>query len=417
MVQEYLEFFAAAYNINGPARTKIVNDVLELTDLGYKRDALVDGLSRGMKQRLSIARVLVHDPKVLLLDEPAGNLDPRARIEMRELLKELQRRMGKTILISSHILPELADLCNTVGIIEQGELLYSGPSPTSSARPAAARCCTSASPTTRNRPPPLLSQDPNIDQRRRPTTASWKSPSKTASPTTASSPQRLIAAGYRADPPQGRRSESGNGVHAIDQRDRAVTPCSASPTISGAHSRKPDSAARGAAGGKKRRDLSSAADTSACSSFSSSTFISTSGTSYGSSDMADLTKDSAQIFQYMSYLQLGLVALLSPIFTAGAITQEKDSQTYDILLATPLTNGQIVLGSLLSRVFFVVALLVSGIPVFSITQIFGGVAIRASSQLPHRRQPPHSSPAPWPWPSPPSKSAPAAPSSAFISSS
>jgi ABC-2 type transport system ATP-binding protein len=126
VVQEYLEFFAAAYNIHGSARTKIVNDVLELTDLGYKRDAPVDGLSRGMKQRLSIARVLVHDPRVLLLDEPAGNLDPRARIEMRELLKEL-RRMGKTILISSHILPELADLCNTVGIIEQGELLYSGP--------------------------------------------------------------------------------------------------------------------------------------------------------------------------------------------------------------------------------------------------------------------------------------------------
>jgi ABC-2 type transport system ATP-binding protein len=126
VVQEYLEFFAAAYNINGSNRTKIVNDVLELTDLAYKRDAPVDGLSRGMKQRLSIARVLVHDPKLLLLDEPAGNLDPRARIEMRELLKEL-RRMGKTILISSHILPELADLCNTVGIIERGELLYSGP--------------------------------------------------------------------------------------------------------------------------------------------------------------------------------------------------------------------------------------------------------------------------------------------------
>ncbi len=126
VVQEYLEFFAAAYGIHGTNRTKIVNDVLELTDLGHKRDTLVDSLSRGMKQRLSIARVLVHDPKVLLLDEPAGNLDPRARIEMRELLKEL-RRMGKTILISSHILPELADLCNTVGIIEQGELLYSGP--------------------------------------------------------------------------------------------------------------------------------------------------------------------------------------------------------------------------------------------------------------------------------------------------
>lgn len=126
VVQEYLEFFAAAYNINGPQRAKVVADVLELTDLGYKRDAPVDGLSRGMKQRLSIARVLLHDPKVLLLDEPAGNLDPRARIEMRELLKEL-RRMGKTILISSHILPELQDLCNTVGIIERGELIYSGP--------------------------------------------------------------------------------------------------------------------------------------------------------------------------------------------------------------------------------------------------------------------------------------------------
>jgi ABC-2 type transport system ATP-binding protein len=126
VVQEYMEFFAAAYNIHGSQRTKVVNDVLELTDLAYKRDAPVDGLSRGMKQRLSIARVLVHDPKVLLLDEPAGNLDPRARIEMRELLKEL-RRMGKTILISSHILPELQDLCNTVGIIERGELIYSGP--------------------------------------------------------------------------------------------------------------------------------------------------------------------------------------------------------------------------------------------------------------------------------------------------
>jgi len=126
VVQEYLEFFAAAYGINGLARNKIVNDVLELTDMAYKRDAPVDGLSRGMKQRLSVGRVLLHDPKVLLLDEPAGNLDPRARIEMRELLKELQRR-DKTILISSHILPELADLCNKVGVIEQGELLYSGP--------------------------------------------------------------------------------------------------------------------------------------------------------------------------------------------------------------------------------------------------------------------------------------------------
>lgn len=124
-VQEYLEFFAAAYNIHGDQRKRVVGDVLELTDLTYKRDALVDSLSRGMKQRLSVARVLLHDPKVMFLDEPASGLDPRARIEMRELLKEL-RRMGKTIIISSHILHELAELCTTVGIIERGELLFHG---------------------------------------------------------------------------------------------------------------------------------------------------------------------------------------------------------------------------------------------------------------------------------------------------
>jgi ABC-2 type transport system ATP-binding protein len=126
VVQEYLEFFAAAYNLAGKQRARVVGDVLELTDLTAKRDAPVDGLSRGMKQRLSIARVLLHDPQVLLLDEPASGLDPRARIEIRALLKELHR-MGKTIVISSHILPELADLCTSIGILEQGELVFQGP--------------------------------------------------------------------------------------------------------------------------------------------------------------------------------------------------------------------------------------------------------------------------------------------------
>jgi ABC-2 type transport system ATP-binding protein len=121
-VIEYLEFFAAAYRIKGPQRRKVCDDVLELVDLGYKRDAFVTSLSRGMTQRLGLARVLLHDPQVLLLDEPASGLDPRARIEIRGLLKEL-RGMGKTIMVSSHILPELADICNKVGIIERGELL------------------------------------------------------------------------------------------------------------------------------------------------------------------------------------------------------------------------------------------------------------------------------------------------------
>ena len=125
-VWEYLDFFAAAYRIQPSRRAQIIGDVLELTDLAGKRDAYVETLSRGMKQRLCFAKTLVHDPKVLLLDEPASGLDPRARIEFRELLKEL-RRMGKTILISSHILTELADFCNTIGIVEQGKLLVAGP--------------------------------------------------------------------------------------------------------------------------------------------------------------------------------------------------------------------------------------------------------------------------------------------------
>jgi ABC-2 type transport system ATP-binding protein len=124
-VIEYLEFFASAYRIKGPARKKICEEVLELVDLTYKREALVTSLSRGMTQRLGLARTLLHDPQVLLLDEPASGLDPRARIEMRALLKEL-RSMGKTILVSSHILPELADICNKIGIIEQGKLLVNG---------------------------------------------------------------------------------------------------------------------------------------------------------------------------------------------------------------------------------------------------------------------------------------------------
>jgi ABC-2 type transport system ATP-binding protein len=124
-VVEYLEFFASAYGIPRRQRKAVVGQVLELTDLKYKSDAFVDSLSRGMTQRLSLARVLVHDPPILLLDEPASGLDPRARIEIRELIKELQR-LGKTILISSHILSELGEFCNKLGIIERGKMIVSG---------------------------------------------------------------------------------------------------------------------------------------------------------------------------------------------------------------------------------------------------------------------------------------------------
>ena len=124
-VWEYLDFFARCYGLEPAARRRMISDLLDLVDLGDKRDAYVQTLSRGMQQRLCLAHALVHDPKVLLLDEPASGLDPRARVELRELLREL-RSMGKTIVISSHILPELEELCTSVAIVDHGQVLAQG---------------------------------------------------------------------------------------------------------------------------------------------------------------------------------------------------------------------------------------------------------------------------------------------------
>ena len=124
-VLEYLEFFAAAYRIDGPARRKRAEEKLELVDMSFKRDAMVSQLSRGQTQRVGLARTLLHEPQVLLLDEPASGLDPRARIEIRRLLRRLGD-LNKTVIVSSHILPELADVCTRVGIIEKGNLLVDG---------------------------------------------------------------------------------------------------------------------------------------------------------------------------------------------------------------------------------------------------------------------------------------------------
>ncbi len=126
LVWEYLDFFARCYKIPPDRRRQVIDELLELVDLTEKRDAYVHTLSRGMRQRLCLAHALVHDPQVLLLDEPASGLDPRARVEMRELLREL-RAMGKTILLSSHILSELAELCDNIAIMERGRLVISGP--------------------------------------------------------------------------------------------------------------------------------------------------------------------------------------------------------------------------------------------------------------------------------------------------
>ncbi|MFQ5593757.1 MAG: ATP-binding cassette domain-containing protein, partial [Anaerolineae bacterium] len=124
-VWEYLDFFGRCYSLPAVRRMRLLDELLALVDLDGKRDDYVENLSRGMRQRLCLAHALVHDPEILLLDEPASGLDPRARVEIRELLRELQR-MGKTIIVSSHILSELAEMCDQVGIIERGRLLISG---------------------------------------------------------------------------------------------------------------------------------------------------------------------------------------------------------------------------------------------------------------------------------------------------
>jgi len=125
LVWEYLDFFARCYDLPADRRRQVTDELLELVDLTEKREAYLQTLSRGMRQRLCLAHALVHDPQVLLLDEPASGLDPRARVEMRELLRELGA-MGKTVVVSSHILSELAELCDAVGIIERGRLVASG---------------------------------------------------------------------------------------------------------------------------------------------------------------------------------------------------------------------------------------------------------------------------------------------------
>ncbi|HOA80853.1 MAG TPA: ABC transporter ATP-binding protein [Defluviitaleaceae bacterium] len=124
-VDEYMDFYAGMYKIPYKERPTIINNLLELVDLSYKKDAYVDSLSRGMKQRLCLARSLIHNPDILILDEPASGLDPRARVEMKEVLKQL-KNLGKTIIISSHILPELAELCTVIGIIENGQIVAHG---------------------------------------------------------------------------------------------------------------------------------------------------------------------------------------------------------------------------------------------------------------------------------------------------
>ena len=182
-VWEYLDFFARCYGIPADRRRRMIGDLLDLVDLGPKRDTYVQGLSRGMQQRLCLAHTLVHDPQVLLLDEPASGLDPRARVELRELLREL-RALGKTILVSSHILPELEELCTSVAIIDRGP----------GARPGPGRRHRAAAPGRRRVPRP----DPRRRGRRSRRPAPGSRPSRTSSRPTCSR-TRTIEIGFHGD--------------------------------------------------------------------------------------------------------------------------------------------------------------------------------------------------------------------------
>ena len=220
-VIEYLEFFASAYRIKGAARRKICEEVLELVDLTYKRDALVTSLSRGMTQRLGLARTLLHDPQVLLLDEPASGLDPRARIEMRALLKEL-RSMGKTILVSSHILPELADICNKIGIIEQGKLLVNG-EVTEVMKQVRTDIVLNIAVSDRLTDAANLLEGPARGRERRGQERRAHRQAPRGGQPVRLPRQPADQPGIRADPLQGRRDQPRDGLHAPDQGDHELT--------------------------------------------------------------------------------------------------------------------------------------------------------------------------------------------------
>jgi ABC-type transport system involved in multi-copper enzyme maturation permease subunit len=402
-VWEYLDFFARCYGITADRRRRVVADLLELVDLGVKRDAYVVDLSRGMQQRLCLAHALVHDPAVLLLDEPASGLDPRARVELRELLREL-RALGKTIIISSHILPELEELCTSVAIIDRGRVLAAGRVADIEQRlrqGAVMRAHVLGDPATVDRavagsrsrggrrdPASGWAHRDRLPRRRRRRVASPGRGDRRGLPRRhvrpfRERPRRALPPGHRtrrADRAGGR----GCGCGWERRMSASTAPMARSRAAAAAVRRRRRLAGGIAAIGTKelrgrmrgrRAFLILTGYLVLLGVFAWMVFLYLER--YYSQALGTLPTASAEIgrgiFGALMLLETMLVALLAPAVTAGAISGERERQTLGMLAATPISSLAIVVGKLLSALTYVFLLIAASIPLTALVFVFGGV--------------------------------------------
>ena len=380
-VWEYLDFFGRCHGLSADQRRRMIGDLLELVDLGEKRDAYVATLSRGMQQRLCLAHALVHDPAVLILDEPASGLDPRARVELRELLREL-RSLGKTILISSHILPELEELCTSLAIIDGGRLLAQGSLAEIEARlrvGAVLRIHVLGDAEAvggRPRPPgrrPVRGR--RGGGRRRPRG------------------DRVHRRRRRRGTPPGRRHRGGHPggvVRARRQRPRGAVPAGDRRDSGGGGvmRRRLAAVATGAVAvgskelrGRMRGPRAFIALTLYLALLAGFTVMiyllsaqsAASQAAFGGGNPYASASVGQAVFTVLLFLQVLLVVFLAPAATSGAISLEREKQTLDLLTATPVSTLGIVVGKLASALAFVFVLILASIPLTAVVFVFGGV--------------------------------------------
>ena len=389
-VWEYLDFFARCYGLTAPTRKRIIGDLLELVELADKRNSYVQGLSRGMQQRLCLAHALVHDPKVLLLDEPASGLDPRARVELRELLREL-RTLGKTIVISSHILPELEELCTSVAIVDRGRVLASGRIADIEQRLRVGAVLRVQGPGRRRGPrggPRLVRRAAGRRRLGDPARRDGR----------AGVPRRRGGGG---GPPPGRdrRRHPDRDLLASRERPRGALPAGHRPGRAG-----PRPGGGGMTGATLRRRVSRLAMPGITAigvkelrgrmrgkrAFVSVTVYTLIVAGFAwmvgrilvesaqNQFQFDPTYQSAGIgrgiFMALMILQTLMILVLAPASTAGTISSEREKQTLDLLAVTPISSVAIVVGKLLSALTWVFVLILASIPVTALVFVYGGVA-------------------------------------------
>ena len=408
-VWEYLDFFARCYDVPAKRRAPMIGELLEIVGLVDKRDAYVESLSRGMRQRLCLAHTLVHDPALLILDEPASGLDPRARVEMREILREL-RMMGKTILVSSHILPELGEMCTAVAIIDHGRVLRAG---TINEIERSLRAASQ------------LHVDMIASDAEREDVIAWLgTDSRVGSvlPLEAADPicrargrLRRVRGGAGRPPPTDDRGWPSSGrILAGHKRSRGDLP-------QGDRTGRDDHAGRARGGGVTAttitappprrgaiREFGGAVTTIMTKELRSRmrgrrafvvltlylgllAFIAygvqavvtpvaevvadRGGVGFAFSEANASALIGQSIFSALALVQVVLVCVLAPAFTSGQISLEREKQTLDLLVSTPLRPGAIVVGKLLTALAFVVLMIVAAIPITAIVLMYGGASI------------------------------------------